>query len=391
LEHRPEAEQEHWSSRFHFAVDNGYEVPVIGDVLSMNMGEWHFVIDRHQLIREGWSPSSFTGAGFTSMLENTRFWPIYYNYWYGLDHKHEQEETSGDVFVHRVADAVDITAGEPFTWTFPDAETMAAYDRLEADMIVGCAGSGHPYRSKCGEWDTVGGIFLCEDELCEGAQRRIIKWITPYSSPGRWVIDITPELVHLADGGDLTFVAAHGDNNVGAYTYKYTVDMRFSHADDGLRPFAIEELVPRGNYGFAGMTDAFEPWQVVAPEGTVKAELYARISGHGMAENNCAEFCTFEHLFEVNGTPFMHEYLMENYLRCAEWVSLGVTPNGGGNWQPDRSSWCPGWVIEEWREDLTAAFDLEGGINVVDHTATQELGPPPGGNMDARVEIVFYQ
>jgi len=229
---------------------------------------------------------------------------------------------------------------------------------------------------------------LCADDECAGDKRRIIKWITPYSSPGRWLIDISPELVPLAAGGELTFVAAHGDNDVGAYTYRYTVDLYFSKREDGLVPFALEELIPRGNYGFADMADAFDPWAITAPADTAAVELNTRISGHGAVSGSyCAEFCTFEHDFVVNGTSYLHEYLMENVDRCSQWVDLGVTPNQGGTWHFDRSSWCPGWVIEEWRPDITEAW--LSGENAIEHIPTHELGPPPGGNMDARVEVVF--
>ncbi|HLT38461.1 MAG TPA: peptide-N-glycosidase F-related protein, partial [Enhygromyxa sp.] len=212
------------------------------------------------------------------------------------------------------------------------------------------------------------------------------------SSPGRWLIDITPELIDLAAGGPLTFVSAHGDNDVGQYTYRYTVDLRFSRSDDELRPIARHELIPPGSYGWnADFHTQWSEFSFAPPAGTEKVELYARISGHGAVEGSqCAEFCTFTHQFSINGTPYAHEYLMENAHRCAEWVELGVTPNQGGTWFYDRSSWCPGWTIEEWREDLTAAVDLRGDNQVVYESWHGNGNPPPGGTMDMRVELVFY-
>jgi hypothetical protein len=224
----------------------------------------------------------------------------------------------------------------------------------------------------------------------------VVKWITPYSSPGRWVIDISPELLELYGngnaGGDLSFVSAHGDNDVGQYTYRYTVDLRFSAREDGLRPIAKQELVPRGNYGW---NDQFHmQWnnfEFMAPAEAEAVELYARISGHGAVEGSqCAEFCTFTHEFTINGMAFAHEYLMESADRCAEWVDRGVTPNQGGTWFYDRSSWCPGWTIEEWREDVSAAVDLLD-LNTVSYDSWHGGGnPPPGGAMNMRTELVFY-
>lgn len=389
---KDEATQSRLADRFHYVTDYGRDIPVVDGVLKINAGEVHFTVDRKQLVREGHSVSYYTPQGWRQQLRNTRYWSKYYNAQHLLDAELTKQAQKEDVLVHRVATEEDIPGSVPFVWTLPDAETIAGYEKLEVDMRVGCPGAGHPYGATCGEWDTVGSIFLCGDEECSNeSRRRIVKWITPYSAPGRWVIDITPELVALADGGDLRFMAQHGDNDVGPYTYKYTVDFRFSKSKDGLRPFALEPLIPRGNYAFATMADAFDPFSIEAPEGTSKVELYARISGHGAVEgSSCAEFCTFEHTFDVNGVGHRHIYRMESLNRCAEWVERGVTPNQGGTWYLDRSSWCPGWTTEEWREDLTDSFLLDG-VNIVEHVPTYHTGPPPGGNMDARVELVYYR
>ena len=388
----PEA-QAALSERFHYVIDSADDIPLVAGILAQNPGEEHFTVGRHQRVWEGHNVAVFNGA-WTPMLAQTRYWSKYINAQYALDAELAEQEQTQDVLVHRVADGVEITGGQAYEWTLPDAETLAAYDRLEIDMHIDCPGAGHPYGATCGEWDTVGSIFLCaEPECLPENRRRVVKWITPYSSPGRWLIDITPELVHLAAGGPLTFISAHGDNDVGQYTYRYTVDLRLSQAEDGLRPIAIEELVPRGNYGWNdNFHTQWSDFAFVAPDGAQKAELYARISGHGAVDGSqCAEFCTFTHQFSVNGTAFAHEYLEENVDRCAEYVALGVTPNQGGTWFFDRSSWCPGWTIEEWRADLSGAVDFGGGDNQVVYDSWYgNNNPRPGGNMDMRVEVVFY-
>lgn len=388
--------QEARTDMFHYVVDSGLDIPVVAGVLEQNPGEAHFTVDRHQRVREGHNVAVFNGS-WQPLLEQTRYWSKYINAQLLLDAELAAQEESGEAFVHRVADGVEIKGGEPYLWSLPEAAEVADYGKLEIDMHIDCPGAGHPYGSTCGEWDTVGSIFLCGDDEClPENRRRVVKWITPYSSPGRWVIDISPELTELYGngnaGGDLLFVSAHGDNDVGQYTYRYTVDLRFSAREDGLRPIAKHELVPRGNYGW---NDQFHmqwsDFEFMAPAEAEAVELYARISGHGAVEGSqCAEFCTFTHEFTINGTPFAHEYLMENADRCAEWVDRGVTPNQGGTWFFDRSSWCPGWTIEEWREDVSSAVDLLD-LNAVSYDSWHGGGnPPPGGAMNMRTELVFY-
>ncbi|NVB36622.1 hypothetical protein G6O69_02175 [Pseudenhygromyxa sp. WMMC2535] len=386
------------TDRFHYVVDSGLDIPVVAGIHEQNANEAHFTVDRHQLVREGHNVRVYSGS-WVPLLGQTRYWAKYFNGQYQLDASLAEQAESQDVLVHRVADGVEIKGGEPYEWVLPDAAEIADYDKLEIDMHIDCPGEGHPYGSTCGEWDTIASIFLCGDDECTGEnRRRVVKWITPYSAPGRWLIDITPELLHLYgegnEGGALQFVSAHGDNDVGQYTYRYTVDLRFGHAEDGLRPIAKQTLISRGGYGWNENFHAnWDDFAFEAPEGTEKVELYARISGHGSADGtSCAEFCTFTHSFAVNDQPFEHQYKMESANRCAEWVEQGVTPNQGGTWFYDRSSWCPGWVTEEWREDVTDAV-LFGEQNTVDYTSwysTATDSPPPGGTMNMRVELVFY-
>lgn len=396
----PEA-HDTWSDRFHYVTSDANDIPAVAAALATNPTELHVTIDRHQILREGHFVGVYNG-GWVLQLSQVRYWPRYYNAQYALDQRFAQEEAAGEVEVFRVADGLEIT-GEgwapghpmppPTTLTFPDAATLGQYDRLLLDLRVACPGKGHPYATTCGEWDTVGSLMLCRDEGCTPEnRRRIVKWITPYSAPGRWVFDLTPELVALAPGGDLRFVARHGDNDAGPYTYRYTADLRLSKTDDGLRPIAIDELIAPGTYPWdATFHDRWSDLEFTPPEGTKKVELYARITGHGAASGtDCAEFCTFTHRFTVNGIAHAHTYEMEGTVhRCAELVAEGVTPNQGGTWAFDRSSWCPGWTTEEWREDITDST-VVGVANVVDYVSTFRDGDPGGGSMDMRVEVVYY-
>ena len=47
-------------------------------------------------------------------------------------------------------------------------------------------------------------------------------------------------------------------------------------------------------------------------------------------------------------------------------------------------------LLEEWREDLSAAFH-PNAENVLTHEAAVSGMTPPGGTMDARVELVYYK
>jgi fibro-slime domain-containing protein len=128
------------------------------------------------------------------------------------------------------------------------------------------------------------------------------------------------------------------------------------------------------------------------PPGTTRVELRSHVSGHGNnSANGCAEFCTHSHEVDVNGQTFSKTFEMKNSHDCAARVDQGVVPNQFGTWFFDRGSWCPGWPVEIWQEDITEAVDLEGP-NTIRWTGRfgDEPWPPAGGSIAAQPWLVFY-
>ena len=400
-----------WFPRCHFLTSDAKAIPAVAAGLAVAPWESFMTIDRHQRLREGWSVSVLEAGGWQPRIEQVRFWARYYNWSYALDVAQVAELTAPAKtgqpapLVARVADAVEYKSvgwsanHAPYEWQLPAAATLKQYGKLTVDLRADCPGAGHPFVKTCGEWDTVGGVFLCTDAACTPEKRRrFVKWITPYSSPGRFVMDATPELPHLLAAqdaaGKVRVTLAGGDNNVGPYTYRYTIDLRLSADPDGLHPVQTETLVAEGNRGWNANYHKDLTGMVLHPPANFKkAVLVARISGHGMAETtNCAEFCSFRHTFAIAGKPFSHDYITEQVWRCAAMVDQGVTPNQGGTWVFDRSSWCPGGVTEEWQTDVTAALKAGTEAPVVHSSELVKVpGKFGGGSMDERVEVLYFE
>lgn len=400
-----------WFPRCHFLTSDAKAIPAVAAGLAVAPWESFMTLDRHQRLREGWSVSVLEAGGWQPRIEQVRFWARYLNWSYALDVAQSQELTAPAKpgqpapLVVRVADAVEYKSvgwsanHAPYEWQLPAAATLKQYGNLTVDLRADCPGAGHPFVKTCGEWDTVGGVFLCTDAACTPEKRRrFVKWITPYSSPGRFVMDATAELPHLLAAqdaqGKVRVTLAGGDNNVGPYTYRYTIDLRLAADPGGLHPVATETLVPEGNRGWdANYHKDLKGLALHPPAKAKKAVLVARISGHGMAQTtNCAEFCSFRHTFAIGGKAFSHDYVTEQLWRCAAMVDQGVTPNQGGTWVFDRSSWCPGGVTEEWQVDVTSALQ-PGQEAAVVHTSEliQLPGQTGGGSMDERVEVVYFE
>ncbi len=256
-------------------------------------------------------------------------------------------------------------------------------------MRAGCPGDGHPYASACGEWDYMGYIWLCDD-AGENCNEELFRWITPYSSPGRWVVDVSSVLPRIRQGGDLKLEIE------GSYTYRYTLDFRFSDREDGAAPSVLENVYAFGAPAWdSTYADSFPPTTFTPPAGTSRVFLHATISGHGASDpQNCAEFCTHEHVVTINDTPFDKTYEMDSpgTYGCADRVEEGVVPNQGGTWFYDRAAWCPGWPVYPWLVEITDAVDLEGE-NTLEYISTYMGGDPVGGGAHMRVEmnLVYWQ
>ncbi|MCB9778762.1 MAG: hypothetical protein H6742_09385 [Alphaproteobacteria bacterium] len=196
--------------------------------------------------------------------------------------------------------------------------------------------------------------------------REIGRWITTYHREGRYVHDVSSLLPLLGDGGAQTW---------SFYTtQEYDIDLsvRLKAEGKATRPVKAVHLYDGGAFN-ASYNDRFEEKQVDIPATATKVELATVISGHGqVSPGTCAEFCTTEHHFYVNGTDNVRE--LDNAgteSGCMDMVDQGVVPNQYGTWWYGRSGWCPGWqvpvvtidVTDQVTPGSTATLDYEGFRN----------------------------
>jgi hypothetical protein len=88
---------------------------------------------------------------------------------------------------------------------------------------------------------------------------------------------------------------------------------------------------------------------VTLPAGATAVEIRSFVTGHGQGNlDNCAEFCTRTHTFNVGGMDVSRAIWRND---CAQ----TAVPGQRGNFRPGRAGWCPGADVLPWVADVTPA------------------------------------
>lgn len=393
-----EATLAQWQSHTHYVSESWSGTGTWIDTLVETYGAGgvplNFAVDRFQTIRElGYLADPVTGWEEAPPLF-LNYEARAFNYQADLQDRLDAEEaTVMRVFEHSAERAAPVNFG---------GEAIAGFDTLELDMTFIC--NGHPDASGCGEWDYLAYAYLCQvdveatadvDESTDCVE--IARYITAYARPGRWVVDATPFLALVPDGGDRVIRV---DSANAPYI---TLDLRLSNRGKGVRPVAIEYLWSGG--GFNESYNDGRETKVFTPGAEVKrVDVLSLVTGHGYGQDkaNCAEFCNHQHQFTVNGgDAFMQEFPEAgSAYGCAEQVESGTVPNQYGTWVLGRGGWCPGRHVDPWSADITASVDLEGS-NSLDYRGLyrgETYVPEPwdsgqgfGASIVANTWLVYYQ
>jgi hypothetical protein len=386
-----ESERAFWRARLHYVVGPVQEsAGSVGALLTDALPEVHhaLAITRDQSFDPVGSLFEVRGGGFVPDFAMAQYAGDYFNYLASLQARLAAEEA---VTIVPLIDEMDVPARELVrSASLPDAEAMAAFDTLEIDLTIGCRGGP----ADCSEWDRNAYVHLCEDAECMSA-REIARWITPYSRPGRmrWVMDASPFLGLMREGGARTFRITTGPTFEEQTLYDIEASLRLRNAG-GARASDAELAFVGGPFDDTYNTGR-APFTFTPAEGTTRVELVVIVSGHEQTPtDNCAEWCNHEHHFTVNGGA---EHLIDfpastiGLLRgCADRASEGVIPGQWGNWAPSRAAWCPGLPVDAHRIDITSEVTI-GAPNTLEYRGTFQSGEPRGGNIDLSSYVVTYR
>jgi hypothetical protein len=384
-----------WTDRLHVVTRNGRDLQgwlataIPADTPEGNPTGSGFAIDRFQRMR---------GIGSYADVENfngTLDWPYEPNYAYAAN---EVQYFEFEAARQARLDAEDVTVVsawsgeilEEFAETdvpFPTREELAAFDTLEIDLSAFCPNPGAYEAGNCGAWDYLAHLRLLDED--GETWHEFARFITTYHRAGRYLVDATPLLALLGDGGMRTirYNFAPSWNTQPTETW---LDFRFSNQGKGYRPTDITPLWSDRGFNSAYNTD-LPTFDVPVSDGAAHVELWALITGHGGATNNCAEFCNHQHEFTVSGLTDLYEFPdVGNDVACRDRVSEGVIPNQYGTWWFGRGGWCPGQEVDPYVLDVTAEA---AGAASLSYRGLYEGGTPPddAGNISMTSYLVVYE
>jgi hypothetical protein len=398
LNQLPAADADHWKDRLHVAGGHISNFPNwLKNGLSGDSGYYGIGIDRHQRVRTLGSFADVTR--YVQALNDAGEWPWENNMayaahevrWYNAEIIRDAELATHDnltlvtpwekeVLKHWVEKEVE----------FPDAETMATYDSFMIDLTMDCADPEKGEFGNCGAWDYLSHLKL-KKLGDEGGYIELARFITTYHREGRYVVDATPLLSYLREGGTRT-IRFDISPEWNQQAYLTTLHFRFRTASQDVSPAATTFLFGGGGFN-ADYNSKYEPQEVEIPASATKVEVWAIITGHGMDTDNCAEFCDHHHKFTVNGSDFMKTHPeVGNQVGCIAAIENGMTPNQGGTWWFGRGGWCPGQQVEPFVADVTDAV-VPGEAATITYEGTYKGVTPQGnyGNINMSSFLVVYE
>lgn len=391
-----QADADHWRPRLHVVQKRSVTIGGwLGEVLKGH-GRVGFTIDRRQRIRGMGYLADV--ALFDPALDQAGEWPWKSNLAYAA---HEArffnwEEAAETKLDNDGATVVTLWQGEVLAEfeeidvVLPSAAEMANFDTLQIEVWMACPDQDEVEfaQGNCGDWDYIASLGV-RDPAMNNVE--IARFITSYHRESHWIVDASPMLVHLKDGGTQHFRwdFAPSWNTQPTSTY---FTLRFSNQSKGYKPAEATFLWSGGP--FTSMYDTLHaPMNVPIPADATRVELWSILTGHGADTGQCAEFCNHQHEITVNGKAYLREHKEAGtQSKCVAHTDQGMTPNQPGTWWFGRGGWCPGQQVDPWVVDVTA--DVTPGMDAsLSYRGLYKSMTPPdnAGNIDLTSYLVVYK
>jgi len=378
----------HWEARVHFVSEKVGGFEGLLDERITASSSYKFGVDRYQRWRS-------LGALYDASVEESSIAYLGHEPW-GYNHEHAARSAAiaRDGLSLSLFNVTGLSPGESskVSVTLPDLSQLETLDSLAIEAHVHCTDNSEGPNGGCISVPNTIGLYVCDAP--DSCSSELARWVTPHARSGSWLIDASPLLPLLGDGGDTTFEIR------AEHAVWVEVSLILADLESPEHPIAA---VPLWNH-----TDGLPfdeaycttqpPVEVVTPEGATRAELVTRITGHGETGtiDACAANCNHAHHISVGEAVFTHDFPDAGVEEACLDLDAGVTPNQFGLWTLGRAGWCPGSGIHVERVDVTDAL---GAGQAFTYSADREGEPyvaftvDPEGSMPSikmASWVVFY-
>ena len=379
---------EHWTHRVHFISEKVGSFEGALDERIDASSSYKFGIDRYQRWRS-------LGALYDASVQESSVTFLGHEPWgYNAEHTARSATAANEGVSFVLFDHVGLSPSESaqVTLSLPNLSQLESFDSMAIEAHVHCAEDMEGPAGGCISIPSVVQLYLCESEGVCSAE--LARWVTPYARSGSWLIDASPLLPLLGEGGETTF------------------ELRTEHAVwveatlvlyDAKRPERAVAALPlwshSGGLPFDGAYCTDQPsMEITTPDGSTRAELVTRITGHGETGtiDACAANCDHAHHIGVGESVVTLEFPEAGSSDSCLELAAGVTPNQFGLWTLGRAGWCAGAGVDLERQDVTEAL---GAGQTLTYQADREGEPyapftvdPDGSMPSIRMAswLVFY-
>lgn len=270
----------------------------------------------------------------------------------------------------------------PASTEFPDS--IMQYRKVYMYLEFGCAPG-----LKCGEWDYGNHVYLKKN----GVRYEIARFITPYGFYWNssmnwkhgWYYDLTDFSHLLHDSLEIIYQhSGYEANNDRGWTV--TMDYYFVEGEPARIPMGLNTIYRMGaSYG--NVNNPFDSIvrqkSFTMPDSADMASFKIIQTGHGMAYENCAEFCSKERTVLLDNDVISKQNVWRD--DCG---FNSLFPQAG-TWIYDRAGWCPGAPVIP--NDIFRK--LQGGSTHNFHLKMQEYQNTTGGsaNYDLTTYALYFK
>lgn len=380
-----------WADHLHVV---GVETRELGGtvegILLRGVGTSGFGIDRFQQVRGVGSYADVTrydASAGSWPFENNMAYASHEARFFNMEAAREARLRSYDATVVSLWTGEVIEEYAEMDIALPSADDMATFDTLEIDVDMRCPSDVNAEQGNCGAWDYLAYLWVQDND---GTWIELGRFITTYHREARWVVDVTPMMAHLLDGGTRRFKWEWAPS-WNTQPTETRLSLRFSDQGKGYRPRAATRVATGGAFG-STYNDGRTPVDVPVSSAAVRTELWSLVTGHGASTNQCAEFCNHQHAFTVGSSAYLAEFTVaQEETGCIDMIEDQMTPNQSGTWWYGRGGWCPGAPVLPVQWDVTG--DVAGGTATVGYRGLFDGETPPDGSGDIVLNawLVVYE